>query len=535
MKLSISPDFRHSMDWLHTWLGIGLGMVLFVIFWTGTLTVFDKEIDQWMKPELRIPAQQDVALDPFLPSIAAELDPAQGSEFWLSPPQPRVPAIRVFYEDHEGHGHEAMYDPRTGEQLDLTDSHAGSDFFFPFHYMLHIPGIAGYWIVGIAGFGMLVLTVSGLFIHRKIFQDFFTFRPKRKPGRASLDFHNLTAMIALPFHILIPLSGLFVFASTYFPWALAVPYEGNLRGMNAEMAGYEELAVIPSGQALPTPLRVDRYMDRAAQAWALEEGASTSAADWVGLFNYGDENAYILVERYFPNDRVSIGPHQMTFDPNTEAMLDRFDPKPIHSATNWLEGLHWIQFDHWTLRWLYFLAGLSGCAMIGSGLVYWMQARIRRDAVNSTGVRILRAMTVGATAGIICASAAFLIANRVIPKVIELNVHRHDLEIWVFFTVWLLSFGHASLRGKAAWREQSYAIALLAAGGLMSYWLTTGDHVFASLSNGLFAIAGVDCVLMIGGAVSLLAGFQLKRSAHTGQRSNGPIDLEDAITSPAEG
>ncbi|GAB3382288.1 hypothetical protein GCM10027514_22270 [Azotobacter armeniacus] len=45
--------FRQSMTWLHTWAGLLLGWLLFAIFLTGTLTVFDKEISWWMQPELR--------------------------------------------------------------------------------------------------------------------------------------------------------------------------------------------------------------------------------------------------------------------------------------------------------------------------------------------------------------------------------------------------------------------------------------------------------------------------------------------------
>jgi uncharacterized iron-regulated membrane protein len=34
----------------------------------------------------------------------------------------------------------------------------------------------GLWLVGLAGMAMMVLCVSGVIIHRKIFTDFFTFR-----------------------------------------------------------------------------------------------------------------------------------------------------------------------------------------------------------------------------------------------------------------------------------------------------------------------------------------------------------------------
>lgn len=46
-----AKSLTQSMSWLHTWSGLLLGWVLFAIFLTGTLAVFDKEIDNWMRPE----------------------------------------------------------------------------------------------------------------------------------------------------------------------------------------------------------------------------------------------------------------------------------------------------------------------------------------------------------------------------------------------------------------------------------------------------------------------------------------------------
>ena len=42
--------FRQSMAWLHTWLGLLFGWVLYFIFVTGTAGYLDTEIDRWMRP-----------------------------------------------------------------------------------------------------------------------------------------------------------------------------------------------------------------------------------------------------------------------------------------------------------------------------------------------------------------------------------------------------------------------------------------------------------------------------------------------------
>ena len=39
----MGSTFRESMGWLHTWAGLVIGLLLFAVFWTGTLCVFDTE------------------------------------------------------------------------------------------------------------------------------------------------------------------------------------------------------------------------------------------------------------------------------------------------------------------------------------------------------------------------------------------------------------------------------------------------------------------------------------------------------------
>lgn len=42
------------MDYLHTWAGLLFSVLLLVVFFMGTLSVFDREIDRWMMPDTRI-------------------------------------------------------------------------------------------------------------------------------------------------------------------------------------------------------------------------------------------------------------------------------------------------------------------------------------------------------------------------------------------------------------------------------------------------------------------------------------------------
>ncbi len=216
----MEPTFRASMNWLHTWAGVVLGGVLFVIFWMGSLSVFDREIDRWMAPTTRIALPHETAsLDAMRPSIDAAVAAKSGAWSVLYPTE-RQPVFREAYRGKDGFV-VGILDPATGAALPDPGTFAGTRFLYPFHYSLHLRiWDIGYWVVGLAGMAMLALCVTGVVIHRKIFAEFFTFRPEKKARRSILDLHNLAGVLGLPFHFIISLSGLIIFFSL-FPLGLA--------------------------------------------------------------------------------------------------------------------------------------------------------------------------------------------------------------------------------------------------------------------------------------------------------------------------
>lgn len=69
------PNFRHTMAWLHTWFGLALGLVLMVVFFFGSLSVFDREIDRWAIPDTRYEPQPMPSFDKMLAPIFKEMQP----------------------------------------------------------------------------------------------------------------------------------------------------------------------------------------------------------------------------------------------------------------------------------------------------------------------------------------------------------------------------------------------------------------------------------------------------------------------------
>jgi uncharacterized iron-regulated membrane protein len=515
--------FRQSMSWLHTWAGVLLGGLLLAVFWTGSLSVFDKEIDRWMQPGTRLaPAPASLSLDRLVLPHAQQL--AAGAPVWsISLPTPRTPTLLLDYQDRQQGPVRRHIDPHTGELIADQGSWAGTRFIFPFHFSLHLGWRSiGYWLVGVAGMGMLVLLVSGVVAHRKIFAEFFTFRPRKRLQRSLLDLHNLTGVLVLPFHFVISLSGLTIFYLIYFPGITQTLYpEGQAQFQFDALGSYSR----PVSGVTAESASLDAMLTSAKAIWT--ENGIPGEAYFVRVWNPGDRNAYVEVRRSFASD-VTMNVDRLTFDGTTGALLHQHSTAPVSGVQRFLTGLHFIQFDHWTLRWLYFAGGLSGCVLIGTGLLFWTGSRrARHQRQGRIGARLIEALSVTAGAGLIIATLAFFIANRLLPMdSLAIGNQRAALEGWAFYLSWLLALAHAVLSRAQAWRRQLQFAAVLAVIAVALNWLTTGDHLLRSLSAGHAAVAGMDLMLLVLAGFCLLAAARIQRAHRLPQSVAGKLREE---------
>jgi len=504
----VESTFRASMSWLHTWAGVVLGGLLFAIFWTGTLAVFDREIDRWMASMTRLSwtATSRVSIDALRP-LYEKAAAARAPDWRIGFPTGREPAIRVGWRDGAAFV-QHFVDPSTNTVLPDPGTLGGTGFFYPFHYMLHVRTLnIGLWIVGLAAMAMLALCVSGVVVHRKIFTDFFTFRAGRKPRRLVLDLHNVTGVLGLPFHVAITLSGVVIIFSTYFPTVWQIAYRGDPQAFFADAYGANR----PARTGRPgATASFDAMIDQARGLWG------GGPARTLRVRNPGDAGAVVQVSRL--DEGSASSSHDLAhFQAATGAPIGHHVGTPaVMGVQRFLAGLHLIQFRHWALRWAYFLLGLAGCVVIASGYLFWLESRRKKHAqLGLSGVRVVDGLTIGSVTGIVIATLAFFVVNRLLPLGMSfLGQGRAALEVWTFYLVWVASLGHAWLRPHRAWQEQCWAVAALAVAAMLLNWLTTGDHLVHSLTHRhLWAIAGMDLVLLAGAAIAVFGALRVRAAA----------------------
>lgn len=478
--MSQARRFRPAMAWLHTWSGLVVGWVLFAVFVTGTASYYKTDISRWMRPEIR-----ETTVDPAAAAtgagdfLARQMPDAAG--WFVTLPTAENPVTEVYWwKSLAGPFHHALLDPATGSPSAARETRGG-DFLYRFHFELALPTAPGRWIVGICAMILLIALVSGIVTHRRIFADFFTFRPDRSRQRAWLDAHNLFGVLALPFHLMITYTGLLILAPTIMPWGIQAAYRGEAPRF------FEEAGLMPKGRppaGRPGAMRplgeFARQAERAGGEWP----------EALMVAPPGDASATVSATFEEPHGLAHLHP-QIAYDAVTGAELGRNgEPGPATRAATVMYGLHEAHFAAPALRLLFFLCGLMGAATVASGLVLWTVARAPKDAApEGPGLRLVRILNVGTVAGLPAGIGAFFLANRLLPLALS---GRASWEIGAFFGAWLA----IAAIGAVLPRRRAWPATLGLAGGVFlaivpADLLLVGEGRFVAFDLAMLAAAAV--------------------------------------------
>ncbi|GJE49754.1 hypothetical protein GOFOIKOB_2794 [Methylobacterium tardum] len=443
----MGKTFRQSMAWLHAWSGLVVGWVLFAVFVTGTASYYRSEISQWMRPELRTdrtfgPADLAAAAERGVAHLQAH---AGGARTWfITLPQAERPVLELFWRTGPGRppGH-VLLDPDTGAPA-IMRATRGGDFLYRFHFELNLPPLWGRWVVGACAMIMLVALISGVVTHRRIFADFFTFRRDKSAQRGWLDAHNVTGVLALPFHLMITYTGLATLMVMYVPWGVSTAYRGDSQRYFAE-SGQITAPRPPAGRP-GTLVPIGPLVARALEM-------TSEPLERITIVNPKDAQATVVAVFEEPHGLSHEHP-QIAFDGVKGDVLEvrAGGLQPATKTFTTMVGLHEAHFAGPALRVLFFLCGLAGSAMVATGLLLWSAARLpKRNTSRSLGLRLVQGLNVATIAGLPAALAGYFLANRLLPAALS---DRAEWEIRAFFAVWLLVALSGFLRPhRRVWTE----------------------------------------------------------------------------------
>lgn len=388
-------------------------------------------------------------------------------------------------------------DPQTGEKIETRNTRGGT-FLYRFHVELYgIDRVKGRMIIGIATMCMFIAIITGVIIHKRIFKDFFIFR-RGKGTRSWMDAHIFTAVLALPFHIMITYSGLLLLMTILLPWnSDGIRRQFTLTPPSVE-AKTERVTMVPIA-----PIIIDA------------EKRLNSKIERITVSSQGKNSMMLEV---VPVGRKSITATGRGSGTSVNLVYKGSNGRfygeassvaanPVVATTNVFYSLHLARYADIFTRWIFFILGSLGTVMAGTGLVIWTSKK-SKSSNKSFGRKLVEILNVGAIAGLTLSTGVHFWANRLIPSGVET---RTDWEVRIFFISWLLSFIYPAIRGaKKAWFDEfALAAALFLLMPVLNAF-TSKLNLFTAIAQGNALVAGFDLTVFGIGLACAYISWKIK-------------------------
>ena len=379
-RISFSPrlSWRVLLGKIHLWIGVTLCVPLAVLGITGSILMFEDEINRLVSPEhYQATSGETRSLDEIV-AAAREADPGATPSFVSAPDAPGAPAIvRVAPAGRPAIGPGGMQvfvDPVTLRVLGVNDPSTGvmrQIFFLHANFMAR--DRSGRELVGWLGVAMLILGCSGLVLwwpRRGAVKAAFTVDPKARGLRLHRQVHGAMGIWGLVVFMLVSFSGAYLSFPQFFGDAVRLVAPG--RDMRAQ----------PAPRVTPTP-GGQQITIEAAVALARETVPGTEL------------RAIFLNPRPDQPVRVSLAPPgyghgaplvTTLIDPWVGKVIDLRDPRTYTAGETFLSWQHALHAGEglgivWWV--LVFLSGFMPPLFVITGVSMWLlKRRARRRSLQ---------------------------------------------------------------------------------------------------------------------------------------------------------
>lgn len=425
----------------HGAVGLVFGLFIFVVVWSGTVSMFWEEVQLLENRNLLSESatthlkhfasgdQIDQVVDEFIERATStqaniqlvKIDLPQNQFDWLKA------EIRI-KSDQANTTLQKVWDPYT---LEAVPYHSGSVAIWirDFHRQLMLPRTLGRTLVGIAGVLLLTSLLVGIWIHRKLVQELFTWRLLRSRLLAWKDSHNALGVWGLPFHLMIAWTGAFLgLVSVLVPLVGFLSFDGDIDKLRQVL----------------TP------QHHAVQHHPVSPHYSISEKIEQTVQRHG--NKIESVKFVLINDpRSTQASTEVFFTPSNTLLRFAHDVYNAHSnqfiETSWIDpnnaagftlaamvALHYGTYGGLFIKVLYFILGCMLSLVIYSGMHLWF---VRREklVLQRRGMYLLSRWLFAFCTGLIFAYLA-IVLSLLLPESIGSLIKAHTGVS--FFSLWLL-------------------------------------------------------------------------------------------------
>lgn len=372
--------FRKFINDIHLWLGIGSGILIFLICLSGTILTFEKEIEGIFDEKLTVVPQGEMLSIESMANTLSVNGEVMSVKIGNDSEKPYEFRVKTSPENRRGTVF--FVNPYTGETL-KPEPTVLNDFFlsmFKLHRWMLVDSSIGRPIVGIATIIFLFLTISGLILWfpknlkwRNMKQGFkIKFSANWK--RINHDLHNTLGFYSSLLLIIMVLTGL--------NWSFEWYKDGASAVLGAKIfnrGGGPEF----ESQAQP-------------EEWkTLEEilAVSQTELDYLGettlRFPSKPEGVY-TISKTNPNSMVPVAADNLVLDRNG-ALLSKnlFSDKPFNEqVAGLIKPLHTGEIFGLYSKILYFLVCLFATSLPVTGTIIWINKlkKKRKKRLNLSSI-----------------------------------------------------------------------------------------------------------------------------------------------------
>jgi uncharacterized iron-regulated membrane protein len=359
----IPAGFVRSVLAGHSALGLAFAALIYLVCFSGSVAVFAREFQRWEQADVPAltavtPAAVQTVMEQAIQRVGDGIE-----HIYITPPTLDLPRFSVITD---AHGKQQDFIADASGHLTDAGEPVWTEFMTRLHINLHLPQTWGMFVVGLTGVALLSSLISGVLAHPRVFKDAFHLRWGGSKRLQEADLHNRLGVWALPFHVIVSLTGALLGLTTIIVGVLAMAmFQGDTS--KAYALFLPPIVDDPRPAASPP--------DLVAALVAAQRLSPGSTPTFIGLEHPTERGQAVMINASQPNRLVAAD--SFYFDGKGQ-LLDASKTGKTNLGEKILGSLGPLHFGWYggiVIKLAYGLLGLALTSVTASGVAIWLARR----------------------------------------------------------------------------------------------------------------------------------------------------------------